>query len=796
MRTGQKNLFYSAHPICCIYSFTVFCHLYTKKRLDSFAVLRLKYVIEFCFPSIFLQQINSERWSALMSDFGGARWICSAESTVSPVFYKEFICDEPWSATLYITGLGFFEAAINGYPISEDRFVPVLSDYEPRDLTSFKYPLNDHTAHRIYYCRYDVTSLISSGKNLLTVQLGNGYYRQKERNCEGPVDFGTTLKTIFRMIIHCADKTIEVISDGSELWKASEITYSNLFIGEVIDPRSARRQTFQPVYVAEAPEAELTLQTCPADRLERTISPTLLHCCGNRSVYDAGENISGIVRFYSHSPAGSHITLRFSENIRSDFSLDFSSTGSNHICSSGRRQIMEDLFITDGSDRCYEPKFVWHAFRYFEVEGEIDSPTVLVIHTDASVTSTFDSSSEGLNFLYNAFLRTQTNNMHAGIPMDCPHRERLGYTGDGQACAPATMLLMDSEAFYRKWIQDILDCQDAESGHVQHTAPLMGGGGGPGGWGCAIVLVPWYFYQRYGDKELLQKCFSPMQRWINYLLFHCEDGLVVREEERGWCLGDWCTLESTQIPEPFVNTCYLLKCLQILQEISEILHQPQWKQHYLELAGTTASSLRRHYEADGEWCHSVQGSQAWALWVVLAADQSAESLAARYNSLGCFDTGFLGTDILTEVLLQRGFTDTAFSLLDGDKPGSFLYMKHNGATTLWERWTGQESHNHPMFGACVRHLFTYFLGIRQEGVGYNQILIAPQIPHSLYWAEGSLLLREGRLAVRWEQHDKAIRFSLSIPEGQSIRFVFGGTDQRLSSGEHTLLCPFEKQIIS
>ena len=89
--------------------------------------------------------------------------------------------------------------------------------------------------------------------------------------------------------------------------------------------------------------------------------------------------------------------------------------------------------------------------------------------------------------------------MHGSIPSDCPHRERLGYTGDGQVCAEAAMLPMDCREFYRKWIRDILDCQDPGSGHVQHTAPLMGGGGGPGGWGCAIVLVPWAYWRLYGE---------------------------------------------------------------------------------------------------------------------------------------------------------------------------------------------------------------------------------------------------------------------------------------------------------
>ena len=96
--------------------------------------------------------------------------------------------------------------------------------------------------------------------------------------------------------------------------------------------------------------------------------------------------------------------------------------------------------------------------------------------------------------------------MHYGIVSDCPHRERLWYTGDGQLTCNAAMLLLDSRRLYRKWIRDILDSQDPNTGHVQHTAPFYGGGGGPGGWGGAVVIVPYTFYRHFKDRELLAEC--------------------------------------------------------------------------------------------------------------------------------------------------------------------------------------------------------------------------------------------------------------------------------------------------
>ena len=102
------------------------------------------------------------------------------------------------------------------------------------------------------------------------------------------------------------------------------------------------------------------------------------------------------------------------------------------------------------------------------------------------------------------------------------------------------MMLMDTKEFYRKWIQDILDCQDTLSGHIQYTAPYIRSGGGPGGWGCAIVEVPWQLYRHTGDVSVLAECYPAMRRYIDYLESHSEFGLVTRDKEGEWCLGDWC----------------------------------------------------------------------------------------------------------------------------------------------------------------------------------------------------------------------------------------------------------------
>lgn len=707
--------------------------------------------------------------------FINSKWIGCSKECQSPVIIRRFNIKNIKNATLKITGLGYFEARVNGKNVCEDRLIPVVSDYEKRSTDKFLYPIYDEFTYRIYYYTYDITGLLNDGDNILEIQLGNGWYRQTERTAEGPVSFGDRLKAIYSLTIADDCGSRELCSDGSENWKESEITYNNLFIGEIWDCTKFCVDE-KSVEVVEDTNSNFSEQAGTPDRIIRTINPKLIKETGNKKIYDAGENVSGVVRIHTKASKGEKIVLRFAENLNDDLSLNFYSTGSAYVCTSGKNQIMTDSFITDGTKRTFEPKFVWHSFRYFEVDGSIDAAEVVVIHSNVNVTAEFNSSSEGLNFLFDAFLRTQLNNMHGSIPSDCPHRERLGYTGDGQACAKAAMMMTDSREFYRKWIIDILDCQDKKSGHVQHTAPFMGGGGGPGGWGSAIVTVPYAYYRQTDDVSTLKQCYMPMKRWINYLCNHMDNGLITREEENGWCLGDWCTLEPTIIPEPFVNSCYFIKCLRLMSEIAEKIDCTDDIPGYNHLISETAEALKKTYynKSNGHFCDSVQGADAYAIWCGIGNDAVVKEIADYYDNLGHFDTGFLGTDILLEILFSYGYADTAFKLLDSEELGSFLYMKRGGATTLWETWHGKDSHDHPMFGACSRHLYDNILGISQsEGsCGYKNIVISPKTPQKLEFAEGSINTDYGKIYVKWKRENDNIIFNVSVPDAINAKFEY------------------------
>lgn len=543
---------------------------------------------------------------------------------------------------------------------------------------------------------------------------------------------------------------------------------------------------FQNVIKAPAHETQFFIQDCPADRAERVIKPIKLFDLGEVSIYDMGENISGYP-VVAATVDGANITVRCSEEINPDGTLNFDS------CDRGQIQKDEYRNVKKGEE-CM-PWFTWHGFRYFELTNNAEPVRCEVVHSDCAVTSSFESDSEMLNWLYDAYIRTQLSNMHSGVPSDCPHIERLGYTGDGQLCCEAAMMLLDSQKFYKKWLEDISDCQSIGNGHVQHTAPFMGGGGGPAGWGGAIAVVPYEMYKIYGDKETFRRYLPKILRYFDYLDSRSSGGLVCREEEGGWCLGDWCPPEPITICEPFVNTALYVKQMMMTKEASEAIGESETAAMLEKRIEEKKQAILNAYYSPqtGSFIGDAQGANSFAVDIGLGGERAFNNTKKKYDDADAFDTGIFGTDILTRVLFERGCADTAFHLLTSTGKGSFYNMKKQGATTIWENWDGERSHSHPMFGAVTRYLFSFILGITQEknSAGYEKIVIAPQIPDGLSRASGHITTVRGEIAVSFVRTEREMDFYVTVP--QKAWFTYGSDcEYELWEGENHIHIDFEE----
>lgn len=739
------------------------------------------------------------------------KWITAEPTDGAVRFVKRINLPEDKkidTAEIDICGLGYFTLFINGKRVSNDWHTPALTDYGKRDLSKFTYPLFDELSHRTLYLTYDVTEYLCSGENEIEVIVGGGWYYQRHRQAEGRVDYSDHLVANFDLTVNlCEGETLKHLTDGSESYSLYPITFCNLFFGEVWDTRLFEEEPQEfPVEICENPPENLQKQTCPPDRIIREITPTLIREEAGYKLYDCGENISGLVSLKVKGKRGDTVTLNFAEVLRNGEFCSITTGSTHNSAIDGRPQLQSDSFILNGREQELCPMFLWHCFRYFEIVGEAEilEPTALVIHTEMPVTSSFECDNEILNWLYDAYLRTQLISTHGAVPMDCPHRERLGYTGDGQITANACMTTIDSREMHKKWIDDILDSQNKLNGHIQHTAPFMGGGGGPGGWGCAIVEVPYQHYRHFGEIEVLEKCYEPQKKWIEYMLSRSEDGLVVREEEKGWCLGDWCAPKTERLskkpnpydmenlPEPFVNTCYLVNSLEKMTEIAKALGKTDDIGNYKKITESCRKALEDNYLKNGHFFGGSHGADAYGLWANVGDEETlAKHLTDRYENAPCFDTGMFGTPILCEVLCNIGRGDIALGLLSSEDVGiGYNRMKSQGATTLWECLDGDDvSDCHPMFGAPVALLFESLLGIKPKSLesGYKELVISPCLNSKVKWAKGGFTTPKGEISVEFHKKDSGTELQIILPEGVAARLFPESLNLSLTEGINKFL---------
>ena len=723
--------------------------------------------------------------------FRNAKWI-SAENRTEKTFSVirgYFDIDSAERVTINVLGLGFFKCYINGKSINPDTFLPLSSDFEatcdPVDEVI--------SAHRMYVPHFDITPYVKEGKNSIAIHFGGGWYTFDNRV------FGLP-KAIYCITAESKNGESYFVSDENcriresfvrdynfvryEHWDCTD--YEDFFAAEFDD------SSWENAVPAETPETEYCSTDCPFDKLIKMLPVTKIRETESGIVYDCGENTTGYPVLKIRAEKGEKIIVNFSEEAMNDGSLD-----SAHI------HDQQFTFVSDGNEMVIQPEFTWFGFRYFEVIGNAVPECVKVIHADVPVSSTFDCDNETLNWVYKTFIHTMLCNMHTGHPSDCPHLERRGYTGDGQVTCHAVLSVLDARSFYEKWMQDIADGQDVLSGHIQYTAPYIRSGGGPGGWGCAIVEVPYQLYRHYGDKKILEKYYQNMRRYIDYLESHSEYGLVTSDKKGEWCLGDWCgpnvlypdrdiTAHNQQmlLPAPMVNTYFMVKSLNHMCEIAKIIGKDEDVAEYEEKIKYRKGAITAAYfnAFDDNFIMNAQGANSFAVDIGLGNKKTYENIVRYYKKLGHYDTGIFATDIVTRVLFENGESDLAVDLMTNNGEQGYEHWRRNGATSFHEYWDSNRSrsHSHPMFGSTVAYIFEYLLGIKQseDSVGYKSLVISPMSVDRFTRMSGSMKITSGVVAVKYENNSGNVRFSISIPEGSQAVFVCSDKKLNLSEGEN------------
>lgn len=715
------------------------------------------------------------------------------DSEVCPQLRTSFQVNGPVArARIYATALGLYELELNGSRVGNHYFTPGWTSY----------------ATRLQYQTYDVTDLLQEGGNTLGALLGNGWYKgylgfhQKNEN------YGSEQALLVELHLRYEDGREESLGSGPH-WQAagSAVRMSEIYMGEEYDARLARTLAdpspdgWVPVEVTQhSKEILIAQENVPVTQVETLKPVALLTTPQGDQVLDMGQNMVGWLKFTVQGDAGHSVELQHTEVLDRDGNFY---TGNLRSA----RQLIR-YTLRGGEPETYEPHFTFQGFRYVKLTGFRESASLqdftgVVLHSNMERTGDFECSDPLVNQLHHNTLWGQKGNF-LDVPTDCPQRdERLGWTGDAQMFVRTASYLMNTGAFFTKWLRD-LKADQLPGGGIPFYIPSLqepltegGGGHSSAAWGDAATIVPWTIYEMYGDKRLLAEQYDSMKKWVAYIYAEGDNPYLWNT---GFHFGDWLGLDAK--PDSYVGatdrdyiaTAFYAYSVELTHKAAVVLERLEDAEYYKDLHEKILIAFQHEFVTpSGRLAVPTQTAQVLALRFGLVAgaakERAAEKLAALLAEAGDhLTTGFVGTPYLNPVLSETGRNELAYKLLFQQDYPSWLYQVTKGATTVWEHWDGikedgsfwsadMNSFNHYAYGAIGEWLYRYVAGIGTDEAepGFKVTRIKPHPGAGLDYAQASVETMYGPVSSSWTRTaDGGMEIAVTIPVNTSAIVTLPG----------------------
>ncbi|MBS1805179.1 MAG: family 78 glycoside hydrolase catalytic domain [Acidobacteria bacterium] len=680
-------------------------------------------------------------------------------------------------AILFVSGLGQYEALVNGQPVTDSVLNPGWTNYHKT----------------ILYNEFDVTNKLKIGRNAISVLLGNGMYNvphtpnryQKLQGSFGPP------KLIAQMILTHADGSEEIVAtDGS--WKTSKspVTFSSTYGGEDYDARVSPGWE-QPGFddakwaqakVVDGPGGQLKAQQIPSIKpiqTYRTVKVTTPK--PGVTVYDLGQNFSGWPEISVRGPRGSSVKLIPGELLTDDGLVT-------------QRSFDGPVWFTytlagQGIEH-WHPRFTYSGFRYVQVETtpasgstalpQVASMTGVFVHSSARPTGTFQTSNSLFNRIHKLIDVAIESNMQS-VLTDCPHREKLGWLEQTHLMGPGIFYGYDVHNLYQKMSADMQDSQ-LPSGLVPEIAPeyavFENGFRDSPEWGSAVILSPWTDYRFTRDLDLLRNHYEQMQKYLDFLHTEAKDGILSEG------LGDWYDMG----PKPpgyaqltgmkVTATAIYYRDLSLMSQIASLLGKTDDAARYSSLASEVGKSYNRDllHSDTNQYDTGSQTANAISLAVGLVPGERRQAVVknlvadvrSHQNHVTAGDIGF---HYVLESLNEGGHSDVICDMLSRTDPPSYGYQLKMGATALTEAWNSDptSSQNHFMLGHAEEWFYRGLAGLdfdlsRPDG---EQLMFKPEMVCGISSASASYDSLLGRISIAWHRIGERTTIDAVVPPGMT-----------------------------
>lgn len=703
------------------------------------------------------------------------------------------------SARIYATALGEYELFLNGKRVGDEVFAPGWTDYR----------------EHVKYQTYDVTALLGAGNNAIAALLAPGWYATPLEWMQQPNNYGDTPPALRAQLrIERTDGSVEWVNTDQS-WQAhtSRIVSSELYDGETQDARKDQRgwnaaefsaKDWEHVLQIEPAPVKIEAQSFPPIRAERRIqAKTLTEPKPGVYVYDFGQNLSGKELLRASGSAGTRVRLRFAEVLNPDGTLYTDNMRTAKVTDEFILSGVPDASATGKTAEMFEAQFTFHGFRYAELTGLPQAPqkddlSALVIHTDAPFTARLDTGNSMINQLWSNILWGQRSNF-VGLPTDCPQRdERLGWMADAQVFWRAASYNMDLAAFSRKFAADMRGTQVGTPFYgIFSPGTATPNAGFGAAWSDAGVIIPYTSWLQTGDTEIIDENWSAMHKYLDAIETANPDNLW--RNQSGIPFGDWLSPEG-KTDFVLIATAYWAWDVTLMERMARATGRNEEQQKYAALFEKIRAAFQKQFVHDDGFIAGAdntpspfgvinnpnaksaggdtQTGYVLALHMNLLPENlraaAAKRLVAKIEANhGLLATGFLGTPYLLEELTKAGYPKLAYRLLLNTQYPSWGYMVEHGATTMWERWNGDQmrndpsmnSYNHYAYGAVADWIYRYAAGIDATPLdaGFHTIVLHPVFYERLGHIAFDYDSAYGPIHSDWKMTGDTVEWHVTIP---------------------------------
>ena len=742
------------------------------------------------------------------SSEAGKKWMQTNPLSKSSIYLRKElrVNKKITDAIIYISGLGHYELSLNGEKIGDSQFDPMWSDYDKT----------------VYYNAYDVTNELKS-HNAIGVLLGNGFYNEQGgRYAKMLVSFGPPT-LFFKMLITYQDGTKEkIVSDKNWKYSLSPIIFNDMFGGEDYDARMEQKgwdkfdfddAKWKPVVIQDSPKGALRAQTSSGVKEMEVFPINHVVRVGDSYVFDMGQNLSGYPKIKISGQKGDKIRLTVGENINDDGSVNQSQSGAPYYY---------EYTLKGDAIETWQPRFSYYGYRYIQIDGakydeSSDNRNLPIIkdiescfvYNSAQQTGSFHCSNEIFNDAHRIIVNAIKSNMHA-VFTDCPHREKLGWLEEVHLNGPGLFYNFDLTTFAPKIMQDICDAQ-LPNGLVPDIAPeyviFDGGFRDSPEWGSTAVILPFMYYEQYGDSTLIVEYYDVMKRYVDYLSSTATDHIVSHG------LGDWYDYNQEFSAGPSRNTPIALSAtmhyymdIDFMIQAAIMLNKQNDVKFYTDLKEEVKTAYNKKFfnEETKQYGTGSQASNAMSVFADLVnpINKKAvlDNLVKDIENHGYkLTTGDVGNRYLYQVLAQNDLNDIMYKMHNHKEVPGYGFQIQFGATTLTEQWDPRKgnSWNHFMMGQIEEWFFKSLAGInvdRDHNSRFQNIVIAPKPVGDLKFVVASYTTLYGDVSVKWKVEKNLFKINISIPANCQAKVYLPDEESyiKIGSGNYTFTKDLQK----